>query len=83
VRAVAVPGAAEIVWSVNSESDLAGYNVYRDGAPVVKLNRELLQIPVFRDNGTTAGARHSYRVTAVDRNGNESAPSEQVTVTAE
>jgi hypothetical protein len=83
VRAVAVPGAAEIVWTANTEADLAGYNVYRVETPPVKLNPEVLQIPIFRDGRTTPGARYTYRVTAVDKNGNESEPSEQVTVTAQ
>ena len=84
VRAVAVPGAIEIAWSPNSESDLAGYNVYRsEGGSSSKLTSQPLSIPIYRDPGATAGAHYVYRVTAIDRSGNESAPSEDVSITAE
>jgi len=83
-RVIAVPGAAEMAWSPNSEADLAGYNVYRSGgAEFVKRNAELLTIPVYRDATVSARAHYTYRVTAVDKSGNESLPSEDVSVTAE
>lgn len=77
VRAVALEGAAfqgvvDLSWSPNTEADLAGYNVYRRGT---KLNSELLLSPTFRDLSPGAGPR--YTVTAVDRRGNESAPSQE------
>jgi len=88
LRAIPVPGAVEMAWSPNPEADLAGYNVYRNaaggpGSPFSKLNPELLPIVIFRDANVTAGTRYTYRVTAVDKSGNESAPSEDTSVTAE
>ncbi len=84
VRAIAVPGAMELAWSPNSEADLAGYNVYRgSGESFAKRNAQLLPIPTFRDEPVTVGARYIYRVRAVDKNGNESVPSEDTAVTAE
>ena len=88
VRAIAVPGAVEISWSPNSEPDLAGYNVYRTlsegrGISFSKLNPELLLIPIFRDPSITPGLHYTYHVTAVDKSGNESSPSEDVSLTAE
>ncbi|MBI1954789.1 MAG: hypothetical protein HYS38_00175 [Acidobacteria bacterium] len=84
VRAVGTPGAVEIVWSPNTEPDLAGYNVYRSqGATFTKINPELLLIPLFRDTLAQAGLRYRYHVRAVDKSGNESVPSEETSVTAE
>jgi hypothetical protein len=69
-------GRAVLVWSHNSEADLAGYNVYRGGL-LQKQNAELLSSPEFvteiEENESVA-----YRVTAVDQAGNESALSSVV-----
>ncbi len=76
VPAVAgVPAHVELSWAINSETDIAGYNVYRseqDGTPGVRLNPELLLSPAFRDMNAVLGRRYLYTITAVDRSGNES-----------
>ena len=81
---VAVPSTAqmpahlELSWSINPETDVAGYNVYRSergDTPGKRLNSELLLTPVFRDMSAITGHHYSYAVTAVDRAGNESVPS--------
>jgi hypothetical protein len=67
----------EISWSVNLESDLAGYRVYRSDSQDARgqlLTTELLPAPAYRDISVQAGHRYWYTVTAVDRAGNESAP---------
>lgn len=75
------PAHLELSWGINLEMDLAGYNVYRseaEGSPASRgerLNKELLLTPTFRDTSVQAGRRYFYRVTAVDRAGNESQPS--------
>lgn len=61
-------------WNGNSESDLAGYNLYRDG---VKLNSTLITERTFCDPGLKEGW-FSYVVKAVDFAGNESDPSSPV-----
>ncbi|MBZ5526710.1 MAG: hypothetical protein LAN71_02250 [Acidobacteriia bacterium] len=71
-------GQAELSWSMNAESDLAGYRVYRsekEGTAGAVLTPELLPTPAFRDNSIQAGHHYWYTVTAVDRSGNESAAS--------
>jgi hypothetical protein len=74
-------GGVELVWTANSESDLAGYNVYRlENPPPRRLNGELLRTPVFRDTNAEPGKTLTYYVTAVDLAGNESKPSEKVEV---
>ena len=75
--------AVELSWSINVESDLAGYRVYRseqDGARGALLTPELLPSPAYRDNSAQSGQRYWYTVAAVDRAGNESAPSLAVAV---
>ncbi len=76
--------AVELIWSSNSEADLGGYNVYRraPGESFEKVNQELLSTPIVRDASVEPGRIYFYRVTAVDLNGNESAPSAEVEVEA-
>lgn len=73
-----VPVHIELSWAISSETDLAGYNVYRTeqaSVPPTRLNTELLLTPAFRDMNVQAGHVYFYTVTAVDSSGNESASS--------
>jgi hypothetical protein len=45
-----------------------------------RLNKDLLLAPAFRDLTAVPGRRYTYRITSVDRTGNESAPGDAVTV---
>jgi hypothetical protein len=78
------PSAApevDLSWSINLETDLAGYRVYRSEQPGgngVLLNPDLLPSPAFRDMSVLSGHHYWYSVTAVDRAGNESAHSAPV-----
>ncbi len=67
---------AVLSWLPNSESDLAGYNVY-EMSPARKLNTSLIHQSMFSAR-VQGGGIHLYRVTAVDRSGNESAPSDRL-----
>lgn len=81
--AAGVPAHVDLSWAVSSEPDLAGYRVYRsnrDDALGTRANRQLLLTPAFRDMNVVSGRRYYYSVTAVDRSGNESAPSAVVSV---
>jgi len=69
---------ARLSWTANKETDIAGYNVYRDGA---KVNADLIIDTAYTVTGLADGTPYSLAVSAVDRNGNESAKSAQ-TVTA-
>jgi hypothetical protein len=89
IVAALLPGAApgtvlvELSWSINLETDLAGYRVYRseqDGTRGQLLSPDLLPTPAVRDTSVQPGHRYWYSVTAVDRAGNESASGAPVVV---
>jgi hypothetical protein len=73
------PFFIDLIWSANTESDLAGYNIYRHeaGREPVKINSDLARTPAFRDANVAAGKTYVYSVSAVDVRGNESARSEE------
>jgi fibronectin type 3 domain-containing protein len=72
------PSTASIVldWANNTETDLAGYNIYRSsaaGGTYTKLTTAgLLTASTYTDTTAPAGATSFYRITAVDTSGNES-----------
>jgi hypothetical protein len=77
------PGSSEadLSWSINVEPDLAGYRVYRSEQQDSKgelLTPDPLLSPAYRDTAVQPGHHYWYSVTAVDRTGNESAPSPPV-----
>ena len=84
--AAEIPGAnntvaVDLSWSINLETDLAGYHVYRTeklGDRGELVQADLLLSPAYRDTAVQAGHKYWYSVTAVDRAGNESALSEQI-----
>src|SRR5262249_39833320 len=69
----------DLIWTPDTEVDLAGYNVYRreEGGAPTRINPSLVQVPAFRDSGVTAGHTCFYSVSSVDRSGNESGRSEE------
>ncbi len=69
----------DLSWAPDTESDLAGYNVFRheEGAAPVKINSDVVKAPTYRDTAVQAGRRYSYSVSAVDVRGNESGRSEE------
>ncbi len=74
------PGATpsiDLSWDPAPEQDVTGYNVYRADAAsehFVRLNQAPASGPGYRDLTAVSGHAYSYRVTAVDVRGNESAP---------
>jgi hypothetical protein len=69
----------DLIWASDTDADLNGYNVYRheEGADPVKLNKDLVKTPAYRDMSVTAGKHYFYSISAVDLRGNESARSEE------
>jgi hypothetical protein len=73
----------DLSWSINLETDLAGYRVYRSEQEGIRgqlITSDLLPTPAVRDTTVEPGHRYWYTVTAVDRAGNESAPSNPLAV---
>jgi hypothetical protein len=82
--------AIDLSWQANTETDLAGYHVYRQeltasNQPISSWQR-LTQTPAtgpaFHDSTAVAGHHYTYRVTAIDASGNESQPSAPALETA-
>jgi len=68
----------DLSWSINLETDLAGYRVYRSEQQDTRgavITPEVLLAPAYRDTSVEPGHRYWYTVTAIDRAGNESEPS--------
>ena len=76
----AVPrgGGLEIVWTPSPQSDLSGYRIYRaTGDSAASLVGEVeAGTTSWTDADATPGVLYLYTVTAVDKAGNESAPSD-------
>jgi predicted phage tail protein len=76
------PGRLSIFWVANTESDLAGYYLYRSTDPNLpkekwlKLTPALYTKTTFTDENVEAGKTYYYYVVAVDTAGNQSPPSE-------
>jgi hypothetical protein len=71
----------DLSWSLGAEPDLAGYRVYRSEQPETRgqpVTIDLLPSPAYRDTSVASGHQYWYRVTAVDRSGNESESSPPV-----
>lgn len=84
LKAVSSEGVISLIWDANTESDLAGYLIFRAVAPSDQL-QSVVTAPVqetsFND-GVQAGIRYVYAVKAVDKAGNASALSNRVEETA-
>ncbi|HEY2545301.1 MAG TPA: hypothetical protein VGI46_04485, partial [Candidatus Acidoferrum sp.] len=73
----------DLSWSINLETDLAGYRVYRSeqqGTKGTLITPDLLLAPAYRDTSVEQGHGYWYSVTAVDRAGNESDASSAVAI---
>lgn len=79
LAAVVGTQSVELVWDRDTESDLAGYRIYRDaGSGQFERIGESKDTPSFSDKTVEKGKRYRYMVTAYDKLGNESKPSEVV-----
>jgi hypothetical protein len=76
-------GAIELAWTRNTEPDFKEYRVLRseEGAPFVQIAAGL-DAPTYSDHAIQTGKHYRYQVIAVDQNGNPSAPSAPVEITA-
>ena len=76
-----IEGAIDLSWQPNTETDLAGYFVYRREASVgwqrISPSQPLVG-PAFHDISIQPGHTYRYAVTAIDQGGRESARSADV-----
>jgi fibronectin type 3 domain-containing protein len=83
----ATPGDSKVTltWAANTESDLAGYNIYRSttsGTGYSKLNgSSLLTSASYTDTTAVNGTKYFYVVRAVDTSGNSSGNSNEASAT--
>lgn len=88
VTIAAAPNNLSIFFAVNPEKDVAGYRVYRSTDPNLAksdwqlLTKELLTTNTFQDTKVVSGKTYYYYLTAVDKSGNVSQPSEVFSETA-
>jgi hypothetical protein len=74
-------GAIDLSWYPDTDSDLAGYRLYRrdlQGQEPVHSIASLGVETSYRDSGVEAGHTYAYSVSAVDQSGNESSRSPEV-----
>ncbi len=81
------PNRLSLFFPANPERDVAGYNLFRSLDPSLpkerwtKLNRTPLERTTYTDDAVESGVKYFYYLTAIDRAGNVSAPSEVVAET--
>ncbi len=84
LTAIAGIHTVELSWNPDTDSDLRGYHVYRslEGQEFARTGG-LLSTPSYSDHEVEPGKRYRYAVSAIDQNGNESARSAPIEVTAQ
>lgn len=84
VTIAAAPGRLSIFFPANPEGDIAGYTIYRSTDPDLskerwtKLTSALLDRTTFQDENVESGKRYYYYLTATDKAGNVSRPSDVI-----
>ncbi len=73
--------AVTLDWNDSTDSDLAGYHLYRatvSGGPYTRLHTGLLSTSNYTDSSVVGGTLYHYAVSAVDTAMNESAKTSEV-----
>jgi len=67
------PDAIDLAWQRNTESDLQGYYLYRSVniGPFQRLG-DLITLPTYTDHAVEHGKSYGYKVSAIDKKGNQS-----------
>jgi hypothetical protein len=79
--ALAEAGRVRLVWRPSEADDLAGYIVYRragETGPFQRITQQPVVPAELIDTSVARGQTYTYRVTAIDQAGNESAPGGEV-----
>lgn len=72
-------GSVALTWTANSDTDLAGYRLLRNGTQIASLGK----VTAYTDAGLPGGTTYSYALRAVDAAGNLSAASASVSATTQ
>jgi hypothetical protein len=84
ITLAAAPRTISIFWAVNPEKDIAGYTIYRSEDDKLaldkwtKLTTEMTTRNTYQDTTVESGKRYFYYITATDKFGNVSQPSDVV-----
>lgn len=70
-------GSVTLTWTANTEPDLAGYRVLRDGVQIASPGK----VTTFTDTGLTGATTYAYTLQAIDTSGNVSAASAPASAT--
>jgi hypothetical protein len=83
LTAVPTTNSIELTWERDTDTDLAGYRVYRApaGGEFVKIG-ETSETPSYTDSQLESGKAYRYTISAFDKSGNESKMSEPIEVTS-
>jgi len=75
------PDAIDLAWQRDTESDLQGYYIDRsvNNGPFQRLG-DLITLPTYTDHAVEHGKSYSYKISAIDKKGNQSAQSGVVEV---
>ncbi len=79
--ALTEPGRVRLVWRPSEAEDVAGYVVYRregDAGKFERVTPKPVEAAEYVDTAVGSRKTYTYRVTAVDQTGNESAPGNEV-----
>lgn len=71
-------GKISLSWTVNAESDTAGYHIYRKlkgAASTAKITSTPVTTASYEDSTVASGKTYIYQITAIDTSANESAKS--------
>lgn len=78
----------KLTWDANSEGNISGYNLYRSASSFTGTagkspvnGSDLITNPTYTDTELENGTTYYYRITAVDKNNNESKVSAQLQLT--
>ncbi|EDP95883.1 immunoglobulin-like domain-containing protein [Kordia algicida OT-1] len=70
----------DLSWGTSTDNvDVVGYNIYENGT----LRESITQVTNYVVTGLAPNTNYTYRITAIDAAGNESAPSNEVSITTE
>jgi hypothetical protein len=67
----------DLIWTNSMDADIKGYNIYRSDSPTGvynKLNTRVIDVSYFKDIDLQKETIYYYKVSAVDIDANESAP---------